>query len=114
MKTLIPSILLVIGFLLFGLLSARADEAPLTLLKFEASWCGPCQQMKPVVNSVSSSFGSKVKVQSIDIDRNPALADKFKVRGVPYIVAIKNGKVVGKLMGYQSEADLTRFVNRKL
>ncbi len=114
MKSLIPSIFLILAFLLLGLISARAEEGPLTLLKFEADWCAPCQQMKPNVRKVSAAFGSKISVQSINIDNNQALADKYRVKGIPHIVAIKNGKVVGKVTGYQSEAALTRFVNRKL
>jgi len=115
MKSLIPSLFLILAFLLLGLISARADDnSSLTLLKFEADWCGPCQQMKPIVNKVSGNFGSKVTVRSINIDNNQAMADKYRVKSIPHIVAIKNGKVVGKVTGFQSEAALTKFVNRKL
>jgi len=89
----------------------RADSGQLKIIKFEAAWCGACKQMKPVFSSVSKSTPG-VAFETVDIDRQKALADRYKVELLPTLVAVKNGKEVGRVTGYQNEAKLKRFVKR--
>jgi thioredoxin 1 len=73
------------------------------LLKFEASWCMPCQVLKPVLEKVKESTG--VEVVSIDIDDAPELATRYGVRGVPTVFAIKDAAPVKMLVGAKKESD---------
>ncbi len=89
----------------------RADSPSLKIIKFEADWCGPCQQMKPAFAAVSKSE-SGVAFQTVDVDKQGALAEQYKVNGLPTVVAVKNGRVVGRLVGLQNEAKLKSFVKK--
>lgn len=89
----------------------RADSASLKIIKFEADWCGPCQQMKPAFAAVSKSE-SGVAFQTVDVDKEGALAEQYKVSALPTVVAVKDGRVVGRLVGLQSEAKLKSFIKK--
>ena len=74
------------------------SEVP-TLVDFYATWCGPCRAMAPVLDQLKNDFGTKVRVIKIDVDRNPAIADKFKIRGVPTFILFKKGEVIWRQSG---------------
>ena len=67
---------------------------------FNATWCGPCQQMKPHVDKLNKEGYS---IESVDIDENPTLAESANVRGVPTIAIYENGKLVESIVGYQDK-----------
>ncbi|MDF1658026.1 MAG: thioredoxin family protein, partial [Verrucomicrobiales bacterium] len=85
-------------FLLQGKANS-AEQSDLRILKFEADWCGPCQQMKPVFDKVSKSLSDEASFETINVDEQPSLADRYNVRGLPTVIAIKDGKVVDRSMG---------------
>ena len=49
------------------------------ILKFQASWCQPCKALSNVIKS----SGTQVPVEEIDIDNDPTLAAKHRVRAIP-------------------------------
>ena len=89
--------------------AGRADSDSLQILKFEAEWCGACKKMKPVFDSVASKFPD-VSFRTVDVDREPALAKRHKVELLPTVVAVKGGREVGRLVGFQNSAKLSGFV----
>ena len=70
-----------------------------TLVDFHATWCGPCQAMHPVMDRLKNEMGSQVRILKIDVDKNPDVANKFKVRGVPTFVLFKNGEILWRQSG---------------
>jgi thioredoxin 1 len=91
--------------------SLRADSGSLQILKFEAVWCGPCKKMKPVFESVAAKHPD-VSFRSVDVDKEKALASRYQVDLLPTVVAVKDGREVGRLVGFQNSAKLTAFVKR--
>ncbi len=83
-----------------------------TLLKFEADWCGPCQQIKPVVRDVIDASDGAVELQSVNVDdpANRELVNTHGVRAIPTLVLLDNGEVKGIHRGTLSKAQLERFV----
>ena len=57
-----------------------------SIVDFTASWCGPCQRMKPIFYSLADDFKDEYNFISIDIDENPELANKYQVQAVPSFV----------------------------
>jgi thioredoxin 1 len=75
-------------------------KAPIpTLVDFYATWCGPCKMMSPVLDQFKQFYGEKVRVLKIDVDKNPAIADQFKIRGVPTFILFKEGKLIWRESG---------------
>ena len=63
---------------------------------FTATWCGPCQSFKPVMNEIA---GEGYSVQFIDVDENQTLASQYGVRSVPTTVIEENGVEVDRFVG---------------
>ena len=63
---------------------------------FTATWCGPCQRFKPIMQEVANEGHS---VQFIDIDSQEDLARQYNVRSVPTVVIEQNGSEVNRLIG---------------
>lgn len=78
------------------------------IIKFSASWCGPCRAYKPTFEKVSKMNEYKdVEFQELDVDENEELAYKYNVRGVPSTLFVNdNDVVVDKLVGLQTEQGL--------
>lgn len=74
----------------------------LTFYKFYAPWCGPCQRMSPVVESLQGlEKHADVDFQSIDIDdpAHAALVETYGVMGLPTMVVAKEGTLLAKQTG---------------
>jgi thioredoxin len=82
----------------------------LKVLKFSASWCGPCKVLAPIFNQVRSEV-SDVAFQEVDVDAESALAIQYKVRGVPTIVIEKDGQEVKRIVGGTTQSALTSTIN---
>jgi thioredoxin 1 len=75
-----------------------------------ASWCGPCQQMKPIFKELEAELGSTYKFAEVDVDEARDISIKYAVTSVPTFLFIKNGQVKGKEMGYMSKEDLKQKI----
>ena len=95
---------------------AAVLEAPETVLvDFSATWCGPCRQLAPMLVKLEEQFAGRLKVVTVDIDEEPALAAHFRVDGVPYIYLFRDGKPVDAARGLiPSYVELAAFVEPHL
>ncbi len=80
------------------------------LLDFWASWCGPCQMMAPIVDSVAEEK-SDVKVGKINVDEEGALAQKFGIMSIPTLVLVKNGEILRQMVGYRVKDEVLKFLD---
>ncbi len=114
MKSLRVISILVIGSALVALVASplpAADSGKTKIINFGANWCPGCKLMKPHFNDVSREYRSEVDFQYVNADFS-ALDDSYGVTLLPTVVAVKNGKVVGRKVGYMDKAQLTAFVKQ--
>ena len=87
---------------------------PLVLIDFFADWCMPCRMMAPVIEELAKEYAGKVLVGKINVDENPATADRFQVFSIPTLVIMKAGEEVDRIVGFvpksQVEARLKKYL----
>ena len=77
-----------------------------SIVDFTASWCGPCQRMKPVFHRLAKDFRDEYNFITIDIDANPELAEKYQVQAVPTFVFLDADGIEGnRITGMVDESD---------
>lgn len=75
------------------------------LIDFWASWCGPCRMIAPIVEEIAEER-SDIKVAKINVDDEPALANKFGVMSIPTLVVMKDGEVVNQAVGVRPKPQI--------
>ncbi|MCX8174112.1 MAG: thioredoxin [Thermoplasmata archaeon] len=72
---------------------------PNVIVDFWAAWCGPCRTFAPVFQRAAKEYAGKIVFGKLNVDENPATAEKFGVNGIPTVLAFKNGKLVERFVG---------------
>lgn len=86
----------------------KADKP--VVVDFAATWCGPCQEMKPMVHELAKELSDKYLFVAVDVDKGEEVAKHFSIQGVPTIMLVKNGKIVKTKVGGMSKGDFEKFM----
>ncbi len=86
----------------------------LVLVDFWAEWCGPCKQIGPFLEELSTDMDGKVSIAKVNIDENPATPLKYGVRGIPTLMLFKSGQVAATKVGALSKIKLYEWVESLL
>ena len=78
------------------------------LVDFNATWCGPCRIIKPVLEEVASDNN---RIVAIDVDNNEDLAREYGVMSIPTIIMFEEGKEVKRHTGFMSKEEFVKFLN---
>jgi thioredoxin 1 len=76
------------------------------LVDMWAPWCGPCRQIRPVLEKLSERYLGKVKFYAMNVDDNQRTPAQYRVMSIPNILFLKNGKVVDTVIGSVPESAL--------
>lgn len=84
------------------------------VLDIYATWCGPCQQMMPILEKLEKELGDKYKFAKLNVDEAREISIEYGVTSVPTFIFIKKNEVKGKETGYMSEEILKEKIEEAL
>ena len=78
----------------------------LVLVDFWATWCGPCRMQAPILDELDEQLGDKVKICKLNVDDEPAIAQRFGVFSIPTLMVFRNGEMISKEVGVHTVEQL--------
>ncbi|GAA3625827.1 thioredoxin TrxC [Nonomuraea rosea] len=96
----------------FAEVAERADLP--VLVDFWAEWCGPCRMVTPALEQVAQQLAGRVKLVKVDVDRSPALSQRFTITAVPTLMMLNEGRVVAQRAGAAPAPQLREWVEDAL
>ena len=90
------------------------EAAPLAMVDFWASWCGPCMALSPVIESLAEKYEGKVLIGKVNVDEERELAIRYGVMSIPTVVFLKNGREFDRKVGLMPAEAFTQVLDKNL
>ena len=84
------------------------------VVDFWATWCNPCNQLTPLLESAVLNLQGKIKLIKIDIDKNQSLSQQLRIQSVPTILAFYEGKPINGFSGVKTQDEISVFLSEIL
>jgi thioredoxin 1 len=83
------------------------SEKPV-IVDYWAEWCGPCRMVAPVLEEIATEYADKIDVVKLNIDENPAVAQRYGIMAIPTMNVFSGGEVVKQIVGAKAKSALLR------
>ena len=93
---------------------SAAKTQPLAVVDFNATWCGPCRMLAPIVDQLADELDDRAEFYSVDVDENNALAQQFGISSIPCLVVLKNGTPVEQAVGFRPKSAVRAMIEKYL
>ena len=80
------------------------------LVEYHAPWCGYCRRLEPAFDRVVREYEGTLTSVKIDIDKEPALADREHIEVVPTLVRYHRGDALGSMVAPESRSRIEEFL----
>ncbi|MEX6632595.1 thioredoxin [Hyphococcus lacteus] len=84
------------------------------LIDFWAEWCGPCKQIAPALEEISSEYEGKLNIAKVNIDENPETPGKYGVRGIPTLMIFSGGEHIATRVGAAPKSQIAAWIDEVL
>lgn len=81
----------------------QQTKGKLVLVDFWAEWCAPCRMMAPILNQVAGELPTTSFVAKVNVDQFQNLAQQYKVRSIPTMVLLRDGKEIDRFVGIKTK-----------
>jgi len=81
------------------------------IVDFNATWCGPCKRLAPILNELSVEYKGKIDIYKVDVDKNPDLAKAFRISSIPALLFIPMEGDPQMLIGLRSKDALKKDID---
>ena len=82
------------------------------LVDFWATWCAPCRMLEPTVAAVAEKYAATALVVKLNVDENPAVSQRYGIKGIPTLILFKGGKEEERLVGAASKEAISRMIDK--
>ena len=84
------------------------------VIDFWAEWCGPCRMMTPNFEKAAPQLEPRVRLGKLDTEAEPAIAQRYGIRGIPSMVMIRKGREVARTSGAMPTSAIVDWVEQAL
>jgi thioredoxin 1 len=84
------------------------------LVDFWAAWCAPCRMLAPTVEAVAEKYAGNARVVKLNVDENPAVSQRYGIKGIPTLILFKGGKEEERVVGATSKDAISRMIDKHM
>ena len=90
---------------------ARSRTVPV-VLDLWADWCGPCKQLSPILEKLTTEANGAFVLAKVDVDANPQLSAALQVQSIPMVAVVIDGQLMPGFLGALPEAQVRQFLDQ--
>jgi thioredoxin 1 len=91
-----------------------AIERGVSLIDFNAPWCGPCRAQEPIIRQLRKDFSGRATIAEMNVDENQETAARLGIQSIPTMAVFKDGIEKKRFVGLQTAKTLSQVIEEHL